>query len=225
MTSLSISFNRSCRSCRRSRRSSRSATVRRRRRASFSSPASTRTSSRPRRRTTPFPISTRMCRRRLSTRQARPACRKASTSAIVSLCCTQWPSSPCSDSRRSMGGFDRDDVYMPITPMFHVHAWGFPWAATLAGVKQVYPGRYDPALLVKLIKTERRHLHPWRADDPANAARRRDEGGCRSCRAQDGDRRVGAAKGACEASHGARGRRLRRLRHVGNRASVDGGPS
>jgi fatty-acyl-CoA synthase len=52
------------------------------------------------------------------------------------------------------GGFDRDDVYMPITPMFHVHAWGFPWAATLAGVKQVYPGRYDPALLVKLIKTE-----------------------------------------------------------------------
>jgi fatty-acyl-CoA synthase len=52
------------------------------------------------------------------------------------------------------GSFNRDDVYMPITPMFHVHAWGFPWAATLAGVKQVYPGRYDPALLVKLIKTE-----------------------------------------------------------------------
>ena len=52
------------------------------------------------------------------------------------------------------GRFDRDDVYMPITPMFHVHAWGFPWAATLAGVKQVYPGRYDPALLVELIKTE-----------------------------------------------------------------------
>src|SRR5271157_6207240 len=52
------------------------------------------------------------------------------------------------------GRFSRDDVYMPMTPMFHVHAWGFPWAATLAGVKQVYPGRYDPALLVKLIKTE-----------------------------------------------------------------------
>ena len=52
------------------------------------------------------------------------------------------------------GRFNRDDVYMPITPMFHVHAWGFPWTATLAGVKQVYPGRYDPALLVRLIKTE-----------------------------------------------------------------------
>jgi len=48
------------------------------------------------------------------------------------------------------GRFSRDDVYMPITPMFHVHAWGFPWAATLAGVKQVYPGRYDPAMLLKL---------------------------------------------------------------------------
>src|SRR5580658_3127072 len=52
------------------------------------------------------------------------------------------------------GRFSRDDVYMPMTPMFHVHAWGFPWAATLAGVKQVYPGRYDAALLVKLIKAE-----------------------------------------------------------------------
>jgi fatty-acyl-CoA synthase len=52
------------------------------------------------------------------------------------------------------GRFDRDDVYMPITPLFHVHAWGFPWAATLAGVKQVYPGRYHPELLLRLIKTE-----------------------------------------------------------------------
>src|SRR5580692_3044396 len=52
------------------------------------------------------------------------------------------------------GRFSRDDVYMPMTPMFHVHAWGFPWSATLAGVKQVYPGRYEPAMLLKLIKTE-----------------------------------------------------------------------
>ena len=52
------------------------------------------------------------------------------------------------------GRFSRDDVYMPMTPMFHVHAWGFPWAATLAGVKQVYPGRYDPTMLVRLIKSE-----------------------------------------------------------------------
>ncbi|SDW36718.1 fatty acid--CoA ligase [Marinobacter mobilis] len=43
-------------------------------------------------------------------------------------------------------------VYMPITPMFHVHAWGVPYAATLLGLKQVYPGRYEPELLVDLIK-------------------------------------------------------------------------
>ncbi len=54
----------------------------------------------------------------------------------------------------TQGRFSRDDVYMPITPMFHVHAWGFPWSATLAGVKQVYPGRYEPAMLLKLIKNE-----------------------------------------------------------------------
>ena len=46
------------------------------------------------------------------------------------------------------------DVYMPITPMFHVHAWGMPYTATLLGVKQVYPGRYEPELLVDLIKQE-----------------------------------------------------------------------
>ena len=47
------------------------------------------------------------------------------------------------------------DVYMPITPMFHVHAWGMPYTATLLGVKQVYPGRYEPELLVELIKQEK----------------------------------------------------------------------
>ncbi|MDR3298945.1 MAG: fatty acid--CoA ligase [Candidatus Accumulibacter sp.] len=48
-----------------------------------------------------------------------------------------------------------DDVYMPITPMFHVHAWGFPYVATLLGLKQVYPGRYVPGNLLKLIVGER----------------------------------------------------------------------
>lgn len=44
-----------------------------------------------------------------------------------------------------------DDVYMPMTPMFHVHAWGVPYIATMLGVKQVYPGRYEPNKLVKLF--------------------------------------------------------------------------
>lgn len=52
------------------------------------------------------------------------------------------------------GRLHGDDVYMPITPMFHVHAWGFPYAATLVGLKQVYPGRYSPDLLLRLRATE-----------------------------------------------------------------------
>ena len=55
---------------------------------------------------------------------------------------------------RLNGGFHRDDVYMPMTPMFHVHAWGVPYAATCMGVKQVYPGRYEPARLLRLIRDE-----------------------------------------------------------------------
>jgi len=53
------------------------------------------------------------------------------------------------------GKFNSDDVYMPITPMFHVHAWGIPFMATMMGVKQVYPGRYEPATLLKLLVTEK----------------------------------------------------------------------
>ncbi|HEV8500510.1 MAG TPA: fatty acid--CoA ligase [Casimicrobiaceae bacterium] len=50
--------------------------------------------------------------------------------------------------------FAAGDVYMPITPMFHVHAWGLPYVATLLGVKQVYPGRYAPDVLLGLIRRE-----------------------------------------------------------------------
>jgi len=57
-------------------------------------------------------------------------------------------------SPASQGCFHNSDVYMPITPMFHVHAWGMPYMATLLGVKQVYPGRYDPATLITLMKDE-----------------------------------------------------------------------
>ncbi|MFA6823320.1 MAG: fatty acid--CoA ligase [Geobacter sp.] len=52
------------------------------------------------------------------------------------------------------GSFNRQDVYMPITPMFHVHAWGLPYVATMLGVKQVYPGRYVPDILLELIEQE-----------------------------------------------------------------------
>ncbi len=51
--------------------------------------------------------------------------------------------------------FSTSDVYMPITPMFHVHAWGFPYIATMMGIKQVYPGKYEPEMLIKLIVGEK----------------------------------------------------------------------
>lgn len=50
-----------------------------------------------------------------------------------------------------LGGVHRADVYMPITPLFHVHGWGMPYVATLLGLRQIYPGRYDPARLLALI--------------------------------------------------------------------------
>ncbi|MDS4021939.1 MAG: fatty acid--CoA ligase [Candidatus Competibacter sp.] len=53
------------------------------------------------------------------------------------------------------GRFNRDDVYLPITPMFHVHAWGVPYVATTLGVKQIYPGRYVPEQFLKLIEREK----------------------------------------------------------------------
>jgi len=55
-----------------------------------------------------------------------------------------------SDSR-----LHRDDIYMPMTPMFHVHGWGFPYVATLMGIKQVYPGRFDPDILINFIIEEK----------------------------------------------------------------------
>jgi len=58
-------------------------------------------------------------------------------------------------SYEGIGRMRSTDVYMPMTPMFHVHAWGVPYAATMIGVKQVYPGRYEPEMLLKLILMEK----------------------------------------------------------------------
>jgi len=49
----------------------------------------------------------------------------------------------------------REDVYMPITPMFHVLAWGMPYIAIMLGLKTVLPGRYVPEVLLRLRETEK----------------------------------------------------------------------
>lgn len=48
----------------------------------------------------------------------------------------------------------REDVYMPITPMFHVLAWGIPYIAVMLGLKIVLPGRYVPEVLLQLRESE-----------------------------------------------------------------------
>lgn len=48
------------------------------------------------------------------------------------------------------GRISNADVYMPLTPFFHVHAWGFPFMATMLGMKQVYVGKFEPEVAIKL---------------------------------------------------------------------------
>ncbi len=48
-----------------------------------------------------------------------------------------------------------DDVVMPVVPMFHVNAWGLPFATTAAGASHVYPGPAPaPSDIASLIETE-----------------------------------------------------------------------
>jgi fatty-acyl-CoA synthase len=54
------------------------------------------------------------------------------------------------------GAVSESDVCMPVVPMFHVNAWGLPYAATWFGSKQVMPGpQFTPKLLAELIEMEK----------------------------------------------------------------------
>lgn len=47
------------------------------------------------------------------------------------------------------------DIAMPVVPMFHVNAWGLPFAAVWFGTSLVLPGPYfTPKLLAELIQEE-----------------------------------------------------------------------
>ncbi len=48
-----------------------------------------------------------------------------------------------------------DDNVLPVVPMFHASAWGYPWMATTQGAKITYPGPdLTPAGLVELFAAE-----------------------------------------------------------------------
>jgi fatty-acyl-CoA synthase len=50
---------------------------------------------------------------------------------------------------------DEDDVVLPVVPLFHVNGWELPYAVTMTGAKQVYPGPSpDSAALARLIDDE-----------------------------------------------------------------------
>ena len=48
------------------------------------------------------------------------------------------------------------DTVLPVVPMFHANAWGFPHASVMMGSKLVFPGRFmDPSRIAHLMAQER----------------------------------------------------------------------
>ncbi|QED47118.1 long-chain fatty acid--CoA ligase [Cytobacillus dafuensis] len=53
-------------------------------------------------------------------------------------------------------GVSEKDIAMPVVPMFHVNAWGLPFASVWFGTNLVMPGPYfTPKLLAELIQEEK----------------------------------------------------------------------
>jgi fatty-acyl-CoA synthase len=53
-------------------------------------------------------------------------------------------------------GVALNDAIMPVVPMFHANAWGYPYLAALQGAKLVYPGPHlDPESLLENMVQER----------------------------------------------------------------------
>jgi fatty-acyl-CoA synthase len=53
-------------------------------------------------------------------------------------------------------GISEQDVILPVVPMFHANAWGYPYLATMIGAKLVYPGPHlDPESLLEDFVQER----------------------------------------------------------------------
>jgi fatty-acyl-CoA synthase len=47
-------------------------------------------------------------------------------------------------------GISEQDSILPVVPMFHANAWGYPYIATMIGAKLVYPGPHlDPESLLE----------------------------------------------------------------------------
>src|SRR5438477_4545429 len=52
-------------------------------------------------------------------------------------------------------GISESDTILPVVPMFHANAWGYPYLATMLGAKLVYPGPHlDPESLLDAFVSE-----------------------------------------------------------------------
>jgi fatty-acyl-CoA synthase len=52
-------------------------------------------------------------------------------------------------------GLSANDTVLPVVPMFHVNAWGLPYAAPMVGAKMVFPGpNLDGRSLYELFEAE-----------------------------------------------------------------------
>jgi fatty-acyl-CoA synthase len=53
-------------------------------------------------------------------------------------------------------GVTERDVVLPVVPMFHANAWGFPFTCSMVGATQVFPGPYlDPESLLDTFQQEK----------------------------------------------------------------------
>jgi fatty-acyl-CoA synthase len=53
-------------------------------------------------------------------------------------------------------GIGRGETVLPVVPMFHVNAWGIPYAGAMCGARLVFPGpALDGASIYKLMREER----------------------------------------------------------------------
>jgi len=53
-------------------------------------------------------------------------------------------------------GLGQRDTALPVVPMFHANAWGLPYACTMLGVKQVFPGPFlDAESILDLYDCEK----------------------------------------------------------------------
>ncbi len=89
--------------------------------------------------------------RRSATRRARRAIRRACCSRTGRRCCIRLPSARSTGSQLSSA-----ETALLVVPMFHVNAWGTPYAGAMCGAKLVMPGPgLDGKSVYELMRDEK----------------------------------------------------------------------